>query len=277
MPFARAGRSIDIAAGGKALPQVAGQHRRRRLTPLVGRRQHALLDARAQPVTPAGSTSPAFDGAKTGAAPPVANLGFTAAAAQPTGRIALTGARIVTMQRRRGDRERHRRHRGRPHRRGRPRRRRSPSRPARAPSTSPARPSSPASSTPTGTARTGRTASSPSRIGSTPRRSPTASPRSTTRRNDTERIFAAAEYQKAGKILGPRIFSTGTILYGATTPFMAEIDSLDDALAPAPAPAIRRLVGQELQPAAPRAAPDDHRRRRASSAWKWCPKAARCS
>ena len=31
-------------------------------------------------------------------------------------------------------------------------------------------------------------------------------------------------------ILGPRIFSTGTILYGATTPFTVEIDSLDDAL-----------------------------------------------
>ena len=48
--------------------------------------------------------------------------------------------------------------------------------------------------------------------------------------NDTFEIFAASEYQKAGKILGPRIFSTGTILYGATTPFTVEINSLDDAL-----------------------------------------------
>jgi len=47
--------------------------------------------------------------------------------------------------------------------------------------------------------------------------------------NDTFEIFAASEYQKAGKILGPRIFSTGTILYGATTPFTVEIKSLDDA------------------------------------------------
>ena len=37
--------------------------------------------------------------------------------------------------------------------------------------------------------------------------------------NDTSEIFAASEHQKAGLIVGPRIFSTGTILYGATTPF----------------------------------------------------------
>ncbi len=33
--------------------------------------------------------------------------------------------------------------------------------------------------------------------------------------NNTTDIFAASEYQKAGKIVAPRIFSTGTILYGA--------------------------------------------------------------
>jgi Tol biopolymer transport system component/imidazolonepropionase-like amidohydrolase len=48
--------------------------------------------------------------------------------------------------------------------------------------------------------------------------------------NETKEIFAASEYQKAGKIIGPRIFSTGTILYGATTPFTVEIKTLDDAL-----------------------------------------------
>ena len=42
---------------------------------------------------------------------------------------------------------------------------------------------------------------------------------------DTHEVFASAEMQKAGKILGPRIFSTGTILYGAETPFMVEIGS----------------------------------------------------
>ncbi len=42
--------------------------------------------------------------------------------------------------------------------------------------------------------------------------------------------FAASEQQKAGKIVGPRIFSTGTILYGANLPgYTSHIDSLDDA------------------------------------------------
>ena len=49
--------------------------------------------------------------------------------------------------------------------------------------------------------------------------------------NDTNSIFAAAELQKAGEIVAPRIFSTGTILYGATYPGVtAAIDSYDDAL-----------------------------------------------
>jgi imidazolonepropionase-like amidohydrolase/Tol biopolymer transport system component len=48
--------------------------------------------------------------------------------------------------------------------------------------------------------------------------------------NDTEMIFAASELQKAGMILSPRTFSTGTILYGAAGAFKAEIDSLEDAL-----------------------------------------------
>jgi imidazolonepropionase-like amidohydrolase len=47
---------------------------------------------------------------------------------------------------------------------------------------------------------------------------------------DTHEVFASSELQKAGKILGPRVFSTGTILYGAETPFMVEIGSVDDAL-----------------------------------------------
>ena len=37
--------------------------------------------------------------------------------------------------------------------------------------------------------------------------------------NDTSEIFAAAELQKAGMIVAPRIFSIGTILYGPTTQF----------------------------------------------------------
>ncbi len=47
--------------------------------------------------------------------------------------------------------------------------------------------------------------------------------------NDTSTIFAAAEMARAGLLTAPRIFSTGTILYGATTPFTAEVDSLEDA------------------------------------------------
>ncbi len=48
--------------------------------------------------------------------------------------------------------------------------------------------------------------------------------------SDTSTIFSAAEMAKAGHILAPRIFSTGTILYGAKAPgATAKIDSLDDA------------------------------------------------
>lgn len=47
--------------------------------------------------------------------------------------------------------------------------------------------------------------------------------------NDTASIFAASEMAKAGRIVAPRIFSTGTILYGATGSFKAEIEGLEDA------------------------------------------------
>ncbi len=49
--------------------------------------------------------------------------------------------------------------------------------------------------------------------------------------NDTSEFFAAAELQRAGQIVAPRLFSTGTILYGAAGDFKAVIDSLDDARA----------------------------------------------
>lgn len=48
--------------------------------------------------------------------------------------------------------------------------------------------------------------------------------------NDTESIFSASEMQRAGLIVQPRTFSTGTILYGAAGTFKANIDSLEDAL-----------------------------------------------
>src|SRR5690606_5467001 len=49
--------------------------------------------------------------------------------------------------------------------------------------------------------------------------------------NDTREFFAGAELQRAGALVGPRLFSTGTILYGAAGEYKAEIDSLDDARA----------------------------------------------
>ncbi|MCM2335556.1 MAG: amidohydrolase family protein, partial [Pseudomonas sp.] len=45
----------------------------------------------------------------------------------------------------------------------------------------------------------------------------------------TEFVFSEAELQKAGKMVGPRVFSTGTILYGADGDFKAVVNSLDDA------------------------------------------------
>ncbi|MBT8065917.1 MAG: PD40 domain-containing protein [Gammaproteobacteria bacterium] len=47
--------------------------------------------------------------------------------------------------------------------------------------------------------------------------------------NDATEIFAAAEMQRTGQILAPRIFSTGDIVYGARSSYFAEINSLDDA------------------------------------------------
>ena len=48
--------------------------------------------------------------------------------------------------------------------------------------------------------------------------------------NDTETVFSNAELIRAGAKLGPRLYSTGTILYGAETPFKAVVESYDDAL-----------------------------------------------
>jgi imidazolonepropionase-like amidohydrolase/Tol biopolymer transport system component len=47
--------------------------------------------------------------------------------------------------------------------------------------------------------------------------------------NDATEIFAAAEMQRTGQILAPRIFSTGDIIYGARSAYFAEIESLEDA------------------------------------------------
>ncbi|MCP4300432.1 MAG: amidohydrolase, partial [Gammaproteobacteria bacterium] len=47
--------------------------------------------------------------------------------------------------------------------------------------------------------------------------------------NDATEIFAAAEMQRTGSILAPRIYSTGDIVYGARSTYHADINSLDDA------------------------------------------------
>ena len=57
--------------------------------------------------------------------------------------------------------------------------------------------------------------------------------------NEASEIFAAAEYQRAGLILAPRIFSTGEIIYGARSELLAHIDELEDARAH-----VRRLKAQ---------------------------------
>ena len=46
---------------------------------------------------------------------------------------------------------------------------------------------------------------------------------------NTELVFSLSEMVKAGNMVGPRIFSTGTILYGAEGDFKAVINSLEDA------------------------------------------------
>ncbi len=47
--------------------------------------------------------------------------------------------------------------------------------------------------------------------------------------NDTETVFTNAEMIRSGMKLGPRLFSTGTILYGAETPFKAVVNTYEDA------------------------------------------------
>ena len=58
--------------------------------------------------------------------------------------------------------------------------------------------------------------------------------------NRASEVFAAKEYQQAGKFLSPRVFSTGEIVYGAKSArVFAEVNGLDDALTH-----VRRLKSQ---------------------------------
>jgi imidazolonepropionase-like amidohydrolase/Tol biopolymer transport system component len=54
--------------------------------------------------------------------------------------------------------------------------------------------------------------------------------------SNTEMVFSQSEMLKSGAMIGPRVYSTGTILYGADGDFKAVINSLDDARS-----ALRRL------------------------------------
>jgi imidazolonepropionase-like amidohydrolase/Tol biopolymer transport system component len=47
--------------------------------------------------------------------------------------------------------------------------------------------------------------------------------------NSTEMVFTNSELQKAGMLVGSRIYSTGAILYGAEAPFKAIVNNLEDA------------------------------------------------
>ncbi|WP_456460038.1 amidohydrolase family protein [Reichenbachiella sp.] len=47
--------------------------------------------------------------------------------------------------------------------------------------------------------------------------------------SNTEMVFSQSEMVKSGAMVGPRIFSTGVILYGADGDFKALVNSLDDA------------------------------------------------
>ncbi len=46
---------------------------------------------------------------------------------------------------------------------------------------------------------------------------------------NTETVFSLSELQRSGSLIGPRIYSTGFILYGADGDFKAVINNLDDA------------------------------------------------
>lgn len=48
--------------------------------------------------------------------------------------------------------------------------------------------------------------------------------------SNSEMVFSQAEAVRSGQMIGPRIYSTGTILYGAEGDFKAPINSLEDAM-----------------------------------------------
>ena len=49
--------------------------------------------------------------------------------------------------------------------------------------------------------------------------------------SNTEMVFSQSEMLKAGRMVGPRVYSTGSVLYGADGDFKVVINSMDDARA----------------------------------------------
>ncbi len=228
MPFVRSGRAIDIAAEGKALPQT-------KVSADAGDYLHWSGDGSTLYWTQGADLFArrvdlaAFDGAKSGVVPPITHLGFTASAPHASGSIALTNARIVTMN---GDSVIEN-------------------------GTVVINGNRIAAVGPAGSVAIPAGAKTIDATGKTivpgffdaHWHGPHASDQIVTDQNwvyfnalahgvttihdpsaDTHEVFASSELQQAGKQLGPRVFSTGTILYGAETPFMVEVGSLDDAV-----------------------------------------------
>ena len=146
-------------------------------------------------------------------------------------------------------------------------------------STSRARRSCPGSSTPTGTAPSARDGIMPQQNWHT-RRLPRLRrhDRRTTPRNDTGEVFAAAELARAGLVRGAaHLLDRHDPLRRRRRLQGRDRLARRRPVAPAAHEGRRRLLRQELQPAAPRPAPADPRRRRARSASWSCPRAARSS
>ena len=94
MPFTRAGRSVDIAPDGKALPLSRVSTDAGDWLHWAGHGQ-TLYWSQGPDLFAQNLGSPgAFAGGKTAPAPLYAHLGFSADAAKPNTTLALTGARI---------------------------------------------------------------------------------------------------------------------------------------------------------------------------------------
>ena len=234
-PFPRTGRPVSLGPGGSSFPVAE-------ISKDTGFYIHWSGDGRALHwslgpelftvrLDDVFDLSAAAEKTVLDAAVERAPIGFSADSDRPTGSVALTGARIITMA---GDEviengtvvveenrivavgpavvglypgggDSSRRHGSHDH--PRPHRRATPTSGARA------------------------AAFSPCRAGRSSRISRMASRRPMIRPTTPRWCSPISEMIRAGMKLGPRLYSTGTILYGAETPFKAVINDYDDALA----------------------------------------------